>query len=411
MALNKKYYIFILYFIILAILIAECVADVTSVTGTINFDANNDNSHEMTLSVNGLGIGGTASANLHVQGNAYITEKLGIGTSNPLHTLDITGTFGMGVQTVSTNVTLSDNSIVLVDTSTSNIILKLPYAGNVSGRVYKIKKVTSLNTVWVTGGGNQIDGQNLVAMTTSDNGFPYLNVLSNGSDWYIMDQSGNISEIASDNLVAYWKMDETTGDTLTDSSTQSNHGTRSNFGTAGNGWVSGKIGNGLSFDGNDDSVTIGDISTYDFDGQSFSVAFWCYSAADHSGTILKKGTGTVRTGYHFSLVTGNEAELTYSDTFSSGDHRTKSTTDATPPNEWVHLTFVIDKVNNTGKGYANAVEVFSTDITGIVNNAAGNTLGISSDGSWRYNGVLDDFRMYNRALTAEEIGIFYEATK
>ncbi len=116
----------------LFLLSSTCFCDVLSTDGKIRFDTRMDGQAEMTLNSTGLGIGVLLpSSNLHVNGNAIISEQLFVGGSSGSSNLNVIGTIGYGVQTVSSNATLGDSSVVLVDSSSDNITLTLPYAGNV----------------------------------------------------------------------------------------------------------------------------------------------------------------------------------------------------------------------------------------------------------------------------------------
>src|SRR4029453_19442437 len=53
-------------------------------------------------------------------------------------------------------------------------------------------------------------------------------------------------------LVAYWKFDEGSGTTVSDSSANGNTGTLVN----GPLWTAGRVGNALFFDGIDDNITV-----------------------------------------------------------------------------------------------------------------------------------------------------------
>ncbi len=56
-------------------------------------------------------------------------------------------------------------------------------------------------------------------------------------------------------LAGYWKLDETTGSSASDSSTNGNNGTLTNM--ENGDWVAGRIGNGLNFDGSNEYVDLG----------------------------------------------------------------------------------------------------------------------------------------------------------
>jgi len=139
-----------MYTITLLVLITSTFSyEIISTTGQIKFDANFDNQAELILNSTGLGIGVTPSTNLHVNGNAIVSDQLFVGGSSGVSNLNMNGTIGYGFETVSANATLSSNSIVLVDSSSDNITLYLPLAANVIGRKYTIKKMSTLNELYV----------------------------------------------------------------------------------------------------------------------------------------------------------------------------------------------------------------------------------------------------------------------
>ena len=169
---------------------AQLSAAIKSNTGNIHFNSNNDSTNEMTLSSDGLGIGiATPTANLHVVGDAIVTGKLNVGSSSSASsTLQITGTLGYSMQTVTENVTLSDTSLILVDTSAANINLGLPDPTNATGRVYIVKKIHSNNELSVYG---IIDNSNGYILSSGNTG--YLNIISDGIKWWIMERSAEVT--------------------------------------------------------------------------------------------------------------------------------------------------------------------------------------------------------------------------
>jgi hypothetical protein len=70
-------------------------------------------------------------------------------------------------------------------------------------------------------------------------------------------------------LVGYWNMNEGLGVIAYDSSSNVNNGTLINSPT----WVAGKYGNGLSFNGNGDYVSIPNLNSYNLTDE-LTVAFW-----------------------------------------------------------------------------------------------------------------------------------------
>ena len=179
---------YVLFIYCILLLVPTGISDVKSTTGNINFDRNNDSQPDMILNSTGLGIGTTPSTKLHVSGNANITNELQIGSTSGSANLVLNGTLGLGFDTISSNTILSDSSLVLVDTSSDNVKITLPYAGNVLGRRYNIKKISTENTVFVHG--DFID--NSYGITLADDSMQYAEVMSTGNQqWSLLSTSGN----------------------------------------------------------------------------------------------------------------------------------------------------------------------------------------------------------------------------
>lgn len=142
----------------------------------------------MTLNHTGLGVGITPSTNLHISGNAIITNQLQIGNSSTSANLALHGTLGYGFQSITSDTTLSDSSLNFINSSSGNVKVTLPYAGNVLGRIYSIKKTSPENTVFIHG--DFID--NSYAISLAKNSLQYAKVMSTGNQqWSLLSTSGN----------------------------------------------------------------------------------------------------------------------------------------------------------------------------------------------------------------------------
>jgi len=118
-----------------------------------------------------------------VKGNSIVSQQLFVGGNSGSSNVNVNGTIGFGVQTVSSNAILGDSSVILVDSSSDNITLTLPYAGNVNGRMYFIKKNHASNHVLI-GGDNLIDNSCYYRLNSGNTGG--ITLCSNGEQWYVM---------------------------------------------------------------------------------------------------------------------------------------------------------------------------------------------------------------------------------
>lgn len=80
---------------------------------------------------------------------------------------------------------------------------------------------------------------------------------------------------------------------------------------------------------------------------------------------------------------------------------------------WIYLVAVLDRNENKIKLYINGIKQDSMVNISSTSYITYNTLDISQQGlSYRnFNGTIDDVRIYNRALSDQEIKAIYEATK
>jgi hypothetical protein len=91
----------------------------------------------------------------------------------------------------------------------------------------------------------------------------------------------------------WWKLDEGTGTTVTDSSGNAVNGTMMNM--AASAWVDGVDGKALSFDGTDDYIVIPDNALptaqyYELEGGVFTVAFWVKAFSDEQMSLICRST-------------------------------------------------------------------------------------------------------------------------
>ncbi len=263
------------YSVVLFFLFTCLEASVTSTTGNIYFDINDDGDMEMTLNEDGLSIGmnSAAAANLHVNGNAIIEKQLSLGPVTGGSNFLLTGTFASSPQTVSSNTTLGSHSWVFVDSSSHEVTCTLPSVSSSQGQLFFVKQVDASNNVVIIANNSStaIDDRDMFVLSS----FASVQLMSSGTQWFVMDcTTGGSSQ--STGLVAYWNFDETTGTAASGSSIFQQHGTLHGGLDFSSDSVLGNHSQALAFDGVDDYITVSDSSHLDLKNQG-SISLWVKS--------------------------------------------------------------------------------------------------------------------------------------
>ena len=199
-------------------------------------------------------------------------------------------------------------------------------------------------------------------------------------------------------LVGYWSFDgkDMAGVTAYDRSGNANNGTL----TGGPTRAIGKIGQGLSFDGSNDSVAIGTPAIFNIPG-AVSLCIWGkWRAMTDSFVFGEYNTGSDVVQYAIVIRSTGAIEFQWAND-SSEIYRTA--TGVISLNNWYHVCGVRISDSNA-KMYINGVEQSVTP-TGDVAIPSALTSGIHI--GREQNAIFDDARVYNRALSGEEIKRLY----
>lgn len=105
--------------------------------------------------------------------------QVGIGTTTPLSTFEVNGSYGQKVNTITTSATLDINfGLVVCDNGSTAITVTLPNVALCTGRVYTIKRnATSTANVTISG---TIDGVTNFVMAKAGEA---ITLFSNGTEW------------------------------------------------------------------------------------------------------------------------------------------------------------------------------------------------------------------------------------
>jgi len=220
---------------------------------------------------------------------------------------------------------------------------------------------------------------------------------------------GDKTDWLSDGLVGYWKMDESAlngcsgGEDSCDSSGNSHHGT----------WevsmdttdiVTGQYGNGVDLDGTDDYLSVSSTDTLNITGP-ITIALWIKTAGAQGGGdyrgIIDKGSSQ-----SYSLLTGSGSGRDLS--FYLKNNEVIETGEILSDNVWQHVVvtwdgsqaymFLDGDIIDTGT-YTGSVISNSTDV-GIG--------GYGFNGCCTFDGLMDEVRIYNRALSPAEVQKLYK---
>ncbi|MBE0534933.1 MAG: right-handed parallel beta-helix repeat-containing protein [Phycisphaerae bacterium] len=199
-------------------------------------------------------------------------------------------------------------------------------------------------------------------------------------------------------LVGWWRFDEMSGTTAGDVSPTNSVGTLTN----GPVWTAGKSGGALKFNGNNAYVSCGTHAALNMT-DSLTLMAWINPAtfgANGYGRIVDKGAN--QAGYSF-FVDERGSSIAY---VVYGGRVVNSASNVIALNQWQHVAVVYDKAANMVRFYVDGQAAGTADYTTPPPAAPDRPLviGIREFNKTRgFDGLIDEVRVYNKALTAEEI--------
>jgi hypothetical protein len=220
----------------------------------------------------------------------------------------------------------------------------------------------------------------------------------------------------SDGLVGYWNFDTGAGgSTVYDMSTSTNHGAMVNMDPATD-WVDGKVGSGaMDFDGSNEYVNISDSTTWDFLGQNRTVSVWVnidnYDSQGSGIVSRLSGSPINQSGWTLAVEIGTGKVEIFTGSTAGGAFVAKST-GGISLDTWYHLLFTKDSSENY-QIYINGIADGSGTYSLVDNDLPlvfGDAYSSSSNNVWNLDGAVDEVRIYNRALSQEEITRLYKLT-
>ncbi len=213
-------------------------------------------------------------------------------------------------------------------------------------------------------------------------------------------------------LVGYWKMGESSWDgtagEVIDSSGNSHHGRAYGGATT---VAPGKYGSHCgSFDGTDDYIDCRDIVGFERNN-AFSAEAWISVTSTARNLIVSKQTDAPNyRGWGFYILNGQVYVIIANVPFNSIQARTSGVFN---DGNWHHVAFTYD-----GSSNANGIHIYidGNEDSVVTYNALSDTILNSvncqisgRDGAnYVFEGYVDEVAIYNRALSAQEIGDHYK---
>jgi hypothetical protein len=208
-------------------------------------------------------------------------------------------------------------------------------------------------------------------------------------------------------LVGHWELDETAGTVAADASGNGNHGTHVNgpvVSTDIPALISHFSDRSLAFAAAaDTSVTVPDSASLSIAG-SITLAAWIKPTVDatiQQGIVEKWTAATGSAGYFLRLSSGEC--VTFCLLQEGGTAEITTTPRAVPLNVWTHVAGVYDSGTQTLRIYVNGTMDPTTGTGAGPVDGAGPLMIGNAQGSNQFTGLIDDVRVYARALTDADV--------
>jgi len=166
----------------------------------------------------------------------------------------------------------------------------------------------------------------------------------------------------------------------------------------------------MSFDGSNDYIEIPDSASLSF-GDEITISTWIKSVSDGNfhGIVNKyDGTNSGEEIRYFKRIGGT---LTFEIVDSSGNSIRNDSNLSVSDNNWVHTAVSYSAVTDEVKHYINGVLDNDTSLSSadsLKDTTVPLIIGASQGGTTTlFNGNMDDIRIYDRALSDQEIHQLY----
>lgn len=333
------------------------------------------------------------------------------GTSSGLKISNI-GPVGTSLTFTLDSGTTATNTAPVVDAG-ANCAYTLPSSIKLSGKASDdgLPGGSSLSTTWsLESGPGTVTFENAKALSTNvtvsvEGTYVFKLTASDG----VLSSSDTVTIIVNPAgtlpLIAHYKFDEESGTTATDSSGLNNNA-KLNGGAV---WAEGQNGNAVSLDGKSGYVSMptGILSNVN----DVTISAWVkLNSLNQWARIWDFGTGT--NSYMFLTPQSSENKLRFAISISGYTNEEQLNAPLLETGIWKHITVTLS--GNTGILYVDGLEVARNENMTLNPTSLGSTtqnyIGKSQfDNDPYLNGLVDDLRIFNKALDADEVKALFDS--
>jgi hypothetical protein len=202
-------------------------------------------------------------------------------------------------------------------------------------------------------------------------------------------------------LVSYWKLDDASGTTATDS-LGSNTGTWQ--GTLGSQWAAGKINGAGNFNGTDDAIgnfpaVVAAANT------SRTICLWFKTSSTARQGLVSTRNSSGNIGWSL-LIDRSAGSLSV--VINAGVAAEASAGIST--GQWYHACYTFDNAAGVTDLYLNGAQLTSAStITTGGTPAVNGYIGLEIQANSYFKGIIDEVGIWNRALSASEVATLYHS--
>lgn len=247
------------------------------------------------------------------------------------------------------------------------------------------------------------DWQNVYGLSKGSS-TPYYFVASGTQFLVVQGSEGIIENDIRSGLVGHWGFDEATGTIAYDGTGNKKHGVLTNNPIRATSTC--RVSSCLQFDGltNYVSIPAPAITT------AFTFSSWVYYVASEGGYAGLINSITGINGQRNRILLNNSNQMYYQSLVGGVTSDFYFTIPSTYKNSWHHYVLIYNGSNLTAFYDGLQTDVPKSLVGTLDGGTTNATLGWGSQTIYHLNGYMDDVRIYNRALSANEVKQLYNSS-